>query len=407
MREKAQHLLMHSSDAALTTSDLRRKYEEAPSSPRRTSGLGSALLRDRQSSTGFAKPAASFRCWACSTTLRDPGATFFSCGACGALNGNVPKRASPGTCGGSLFAQHGRIALAACGLVLVWGITKSISLLLLPYHSEDGVAFKNPHAALAAFLSVGVVFNFLATVLAGPGFVTEEVCPLKRAADPRFVEAGLVSDLARLRASAGELPLRGWRRCEVTGVSMPPRSEYCAHCKRVVLRNEMHCILLNACIGHRNHHYFLRLLSFLVAASAYVAVAVAFALSAAAATRSSSSRDPVPQNLIALLSLWVQTGDGAATLLLLGAVSLTAFGLALYTLATQLWLVRHGLTRVESKLVPSPTDFDLGASSNCREVFGRNTLAMLTQLLPLPRSPVGDGIVFATGRRAAGVTRDV
>ena len=91
--------------------------------------------------------------------------------------------------------------------------------------------------------------------------------------------------LARLVALRGEQPLRGWKRCRESGVSMPPRSHYCRTSRAVVLRMDHFCMFTNGTIGHRNHHYFLSFLGFAFAATLYALAASGYAVAATAPPR--------------------------------------------------------------------------------------------------------------------------
>ena len=378
MREK---ILTSTDDAALTATELRSKYgkdeEMKPRSPRpsfadaprqrsfassssnlRPSGTPSAFDLDDGCGCGGRISAAGTpssvavngvcvrRCFLCGTTLRDPGVPYFACGACGALNGAEPRiqRAFDGCvfrgmCR-SLSKRGRRVVGVVCALIAF--VIAAGCRFVLPYVVDPASALSPAsarHYALTAFLSLGTVFNYAATVLVGPGHVTTECNPLlpkARASPPKLEVAaddesnpllqtpvrssggddganggggggGGKEALARLIVERGEQPLRGWRRCEVTGLSMPPRSHYCRTCKAIVLRMDHHCMFTNSCIGWRNvrrrprrargpalafwptarslspspscaqHHYFLCFLAFLLASVLYVGGACVYA----------------------------------------------------------------------------------------------------------------------------------
>lgn len=298
LRSKMQVLLKDSSDASLTASELRRKYDDedvnprTPSSPRlrSCSSTSDASLLNRHSFASHARVPAATRCWACSTALRDPGAAFFSCGACGALNGEEPPVQLPRRgllC--AVLSRRGRMTLFLTIFTFVWVCVQGASVLLPRMATGgddaaggDGSSASSPrpplrHTLAFAFLLFGLGFNLLATTCVGPGTVDGECCPLriggsgggsstgsaaaggggasgesKRAMSPLALEAGGAEgggsagaannprlELARLCGERGEMPLRGWRRCTETGLSMPPRSHYCNTCKRGVLRMEV------------------------------------------------------------------------------------------------------------------------------------------------------------------------
>ena len=326
MREKI--LTSTQVDGALTATELRSKYgkdeEMKPRSPRpsfadaprqrsfassssnlRPSGTPSAFDLDDGCGCGGRLSAAGTpssvavngvcvrRCFLCGTTLRDPGVPYFACGACGALNGAEPRiqRAFDGCvfrgmCR-SLSKRGRRVVGVVCALIAF--VIAAGCRFVLPYVVDPASALSPAsarHYALTAFLSLGTVFNYAATVLVGPGHVTTECNPLlpkARASPPKLEVAaddesnpllqtpvrssggddganggggggggGGKEALARLIVERGEQPLRGWRRCEVTGLSMPPRSHYCRTCKAIVLRMDHHCMFTNSCIGWRN-----------------------------------------------------------------------------------------------------------------------------------------------------------
>ena len=455
-REKMALLLAESSDKNLTQGEIRRKYHDnedelqRPASPRQ-SCAGTTQARSRQAVTpsltrGFSQLTMT-RCWCCSTALRDPGAAFFACGACGALNGVEPRsdRAFAacvlrGACR-RLSKQHGRKTAAATsvliGSVLVVGVQR-----LLPTLVDAGSAWSLAslwHTALTAFLASGTVFNYVVAMVAGNGeanFVVVETCPLRlhapAAAPPpgsSDPEKGLAaSGLAALVSDWGNLPMRGWRLCEVTGLSMPPRAQYCRTSLRVVKRMDHHCALLNAPVGHANHHYFLRLLVFVCASTLYISVgaactlcgrvraalaaerlaaaaaaakhtheAGAFAAATAAVTAVPSAVStihalPTPYSPVeGLVTLMEMLPEGTATLAALEAVALfTFFGAAALLFHHTRNLLR-GHTHAEACRKPPTSDYDLGWRANVAQVFGEN---LAIHLLPWPRRPVGDGIRF-------------
>lgn len=463
-RATMQRLLHEAQDDRLTASELRHKYSEPePASPRLRPTLSRPGMR-----MGSPRPSANaMRCWACSTALRDPGAAFFACGACGALNGSEPHHlhALDGCClrgACRRLTQHGRttamLTSMAIGTVIVGGFR-----CLLPYLCDAASAWTSAsllHTLLACWLAAGTVVNFAAVRLAGPGFVVEECCPLRRGGGEMpcdGLEDGHLSELSRLIAERGDMPLRGWRKCGEMGLSMPPRSSFCQHCARIVRRKEHHCAFVNCCIGHANHHYYLRLLAFVVVSCLYVCVAAMYVLYVHGGVALHSSEQLQHEVGAAMVGIYAllgvhppsdvaignignpgpgPTGAGApagavqaatptlaassprlsvviggflrlqlallasltregAMILSVWAISLTGLAITAPLLIMHVRNLRRGLTYAESCHKPPPTDFDLGAAANCRAVFGRGLCACLLHALPLPRQPVGDGISFA------------
>ena len=449
-RAKMAELIHQQSDSALTAEELRRKYGDPddgdgpPPSPRHKPTLTACHSRPSLGSMGFG--VTTTRCWACATALRDPGASFFACGACGALNGEEPKLQrqpfdrTPWRSVCRLAARRGRLAALATTLALVASGFQAARVLLprLVDQSSPMASASLIHRLLFGYLGVGVAFNFLATMLAGPGDVVEEICPLLAGGATLHAdaEAGHATDLSSLKASAGDMPLRGWRRCAETGLSMPPRAHYCRTTKKLILRMEHHCAFLNTCIGHANHHYYLRFLLFLMLAGAYVASAAAYLLrsvstlaaagapmlsAAGAAGRRLADEPDEADGLEAATPPGMGTGNstslsqaalhrgelrvldvGAAAaatqeLVVVGALGLCAVAIAGPILLTQVRNLMRGRTHIESLRSPPPTDYDLGVAANCGATFGGRggcALRLIWHLLPLPCSAVGDGLHF-------------
>jgi hypothetical protein len=218
---KMAELMLQQGDSALTEAE-RQKYSEANTPSRRSSIKASddtdfvnTPSSPRARYRGEDLPANTTRCWACGTALRDPGADYFACGACGALIGEEPKL--PRQSGVPLWrfvAQHTRLSVALVSLAAVAVCVQTVRALLPPLTdaSATGGAVLR-HGLLLAYLASGVVLNAAAIVLAGPGHVTEELCPLLRTGGSADVESGSLraTTLDGLRADEGDMPLRGWR----------------------------------------------------------------------------------------------------------------------------------------------------------------------------------------------------
>ena len=194
----AQQVLSSTNDAWLTQEELRRKYEvgvDIPSSPGGSKSPGGGL-KSRHSANGPSmlqtQHISTLRCFACDTTLRDPGVGWFSCGACGALNGAGEPRINRafdgcvfrGMC--RCLSRHGRaVVLVVIGLiafVIVQGVSD-----LLPLLVDESSAWSRAsllHNGLTCFLAAGTVFNYAALLLTGPGYVTSEINPLRCGAAP-------------------------------------------------------------------------------------------------------------------------------------------------------------------------------------------------------------------------------
>ena len=261
----------------------------------------------RKPNTGASSEAS--RCWACGSALNFSAAEeqATACASCGARNGVEPRM--PRAFESCVFrplcrslSVHGRFThVIVASLILVVIIAGSV--LLLPVVTDPTwTAASLRHVGLTVILSVGTIFNFLATSFTGPGYVKTELCPLRRPNSDPGQPNGDASALTRLAKEYGDtLPLRGWRQCEVSGISMPPRSHYCRTCRQVVKRADQcahklarsacaqflsmprsrgchlrvacvisHCAFVNTCIGHGNHHYFIRFVFFMSLSTIYV-----------------------------------------------------------------------------------------------------------------------------------------
>ena len=297
------------------------------------------------------------------------------------------------------------------------------------------------HGLLTVWLSAGTTFNFIATCLLDPGSLQEDINPLLMVHRRRQQSEDEASKfgLATLIDQEGEHPMRGWRRCTESGFSMPPRSHYCRTCRRLVLRMDHHCMFVNNCIGHRNHHYFLAFLIFLFLSTLYV-----FAISTHALEteihRLWTESDPttrlgkmlsilddpttsyfskrhlqigaiadslgwglgpvvlgllLPHTPIAMVTLLASGSAHSVSvvgLILLNFVGMGFSGGLLVVQGRNLW---HGLTYIESCRRPPPIEFDLGPRANFGNVMGRGWRQILATLLPLPRRAQGDGLSFA------------
>lgn len=204
-------------------------------------------------------PAKTTQCWCCSSTLRDPGASFFSCGACGALNGELASVRS-GLAGCVFRRCCRRLARFGCLLrLLVFSLFAAVVVQacghLLPRVAGDSPLGASAvlHGGVTLLLVAGTGFNMLATVLAGPGYVKEECNPMLSSRAAGLPPSAALTELIHER---GSQPMRGWRRCKETGLSMPPRSHYCRTCREVVLRMDSYCYALHTCVGHANYHYY-------------------------------------------------------------------------------------------------------------------------------------------------------
>ena len=413
MKAKMAAIIRESSDSSLTHSELRRKYQEpqdGPPSPR-LKATSTAYSRTIQMNL-----IASTRCWACSTALHDPGATFFACGACGAFNGEEPKLphapfdTTPFSIVCRVAAQRGRLA-AVLSAITLKASAMVLVLVLLPRLVDPSSAWALTsvgHSVLVVYLAFGVAFNYFATVASGPGYVTDELNPLGTGGGRESlsgvdteVGASRGLELSRLReVTDDDMPLRGWRKCSETGLSAPPRAHYCRHSRKLVLRMDHHCALLNTCIGHANHVYYMRLLAFTSAMGLYMVVGAGYALRAAAAA-SASAVAVTGLRLNATLAAEEAAAAAAGTsraLVLTASLGVVLVVAALPLFAWQLRNLLKGLTHIESLKTPPPLDFDLGWRENVRTALaargGGAELGwrLALQALPLPCAPAGDGV---------------
>ena len=488
MAAASQSVLSGTDDARLTSEELRSKYEvavEIPSSPRLGASPGG--LKSRKASVTLpsfhqTQLLPTFRCFACDTNLRDPGVGWFACGACGAMNGEGEPRINRafdgcvfrGMC--RCLSRHGRaVVLAVIGLiayVIIEGVTRLLPLLV--DESSPWTRASMLHRGITCVLASGTAFNYAATLLTRPGIIEHELNPLrcpdasaKRSGGKEKDEAGAEMEIVRptplspdspaprsrpstqalagapappgspraapmplsqLVAMRGAQPLRGWKKCEETGWSLPPRAHYCRTCKAMVKRMDHHCMFTNACVGHANQHYFITFLAFLTASTLYVLCATTYALAASrppslfadtfllphtAAAATHPDKDPRQAEVEAAMSTLQTLGLSPPVALVsffaasaarswpflgpalrLYAACFPAFLFSSFLLLLQTRNLLRGLTYIESCKTPPPADFDLGARQNIAQVFGGFGPRLLLHLLPVPRAAIGDGVSF-------------
>ena len=195
-------------------------------------------------------------------------------------------------------------------------------------------------------------------------------------------------------------PLLGWRRCADTGAAMPPRAEYCRRCKQVTLRMDHHCAFVNTCVGHGNHHYFLRLLALALLSTVIESLSCLWVL---------NTPPELLQSVFPELKLGATPWSGAqalyahpktcALIVLCVVTALVTVAIGVL-LVSQLSHVLGGRTFREAQRRGghgTPVGHILAAADECeprsvcgnlRSVFGS---CLCRHLLPLPCAPVGDG----------------
>ena len=531
--------------------ELETRELEQPSTPRtpKTPGQAGPTTAFSRHMSGHLTPQPALgldvsRCFACDAPLRDAvrteqGMVQCICESCGASNDELRERSERDRLrGGAWFGMrrelltHGRlialnVTLLGVAVFIFWSVEvlPHLTGATEPSRSSSRRWASTRHWSLTLILAAGVFFNLAATRIAGPGFVTRELNPLRA----KTADGGWPLLLDELIDRDGKAPLHGWRRCAETGLSIPPRAHYCRSCRRIVLRMEYYCNLTNCCIGHRNYHYYVRLLCYLFCALAYVAggcgFVVARALPAAMTLRvqlhpqmhgaaaawgggggeggawrmrfeqppianpdaminhpdamisdpnaiigsapNAMSSDPNAIINSALASVTGQPGAGAMAMPMAGAVAgvvepppgpfpltpltvggavggavggglslggvgrqlsqaaseqthhellhhfgvililgiLSALGATLVAmlLSELLQNLSRGLTHVESCRRVQSGEYNLGLWRNVKASLGATPWLLLTQALPLPRAPEGDGIHFASPSRTSKV----
>ena len=362
-------------------------------------------------------------CWACGRALPGDEARCAHCGAATRSEGpnageSEQVKVVEKPC--RSLSQYGRIVSALVAGMIGFCIVQAWLVLRPPVLRLVRPGVCRVLEALAVLLTVSTPINFWLTTSTSPGYVTSD-------ADDHVAalingDAGCALEDASRRTEHSAMPpqpLVGWRRCAATGAAMPPRSHYCRQCRQVILRFDHHCAFVNNCIGHRNHHYFLRLLVNAFVATGCESVFTVYVLPSPClyfpydtwhASQIHLFIPLVTHGRYVLLykdgtqtpfaSLW-RTATAATwlaetrALFVLWAVATLIMFLCATLLALQLHDLSRGATYLEARRVRvawNKAEYDQGSARvNLRAIFGSS---FLVHVLPLPRAPVGDGISF-------------
>ncbi|KAH8384492.1 hypothetical protein KR200_011868, partial [Drosophila serrata] len=200
-----------------------------------------------------------------------------------------------------------------------------------------------------------MIYNFVRTLMVGPGYVPKKWQPKKRQ-DTKF--------------------LQYCKRCE--GYK-PPRSHHCRRCDRCVIKMDHHCPWVNNCVGWSNQASFFYFLLFFLSASVQGGI-----ITTAAMFRGISKRYLINNNMHHLatvdltilscvactISLGIYIGMGFASIKLLHMQLKLIF-----TNKTEIerWIIEKANYRrdmfCKKKQKPFVYPYDLGWQLNYREVF--------------------------------------
>lgn len=347
------------------------------------------------------------RCWCCDVPLAATMLENNHCHNCGVLvydlkraRGVFDECVFRGPC--RACGRYGRATSLFTASMIIYCIVENVRVLL-----PTVLAIVGPQSttalgltALSWYLSCMTPFNFLATIYTPPGHVSGNEASARLQ--------------AALAASGGEQPiaqpLLGWRRCADSGLAMPPRAAFCRRCKRATLRMDHHCAFVNTCVGHANHHYFLRLLAAALVSTSCECLSCLWVLTASPEVLQSVLPGLVlgttPWSGVKGLYAHIHARALIALCLVSGLVAV-AVGVLLFT---QLSALMGGHTFAEAQRLGgdgTPLGHVQSAAAACeprrvcdnlRSVFGG---CLLMHFLPLPCAPVGDGFESGQPRRPA------
>lgn len=213
---------------------------------------------------------------------------------------------------------------------------------------------------------------------------------------PQFRFAHLMHE----RAYDGSL-----RYCRICKMYKPDRTHHCSVCRRCVLRMDHHCVFVNNCVSFYNHKFFISFVSYAFLGCVFVVIVSFPTFMAIIANQSGPGSVSEAGGDWARIRVQVlRTGFTAIerlsplmrTLAMVGYISSAAFAFALAIfVGLHFYLVSKGRTTIEmyeltdTARAARVAEYDLGASKNCRNVFGTNPLCWF---FPTRAYIDGDGI---------------
>jgi palmitoyltransferase len=216
---------------------------------------------------------------------------------------------------------------------------------------------------LGLWLAFNILFNYISTILMGPGFV------------PKLTAA----QVSRILHDPEARPGQTHRFCNQCQSVKPMRSHHCAICKRCVLKMDHHCPWVNSCVGYRNYKHFYLFLVYLLAGSAFFLCMTGQKGWLVLKGSHHGGGLLLPAVVLCVTAI-------IASFLF---VSFTSF--LVFTNRTSIELYSAFWNRTKLKKIRNP--YDLGLRGNLRAFFGLQS-TWWSWALPDRRPPPGDGLVF-------------
>jgi len=258
------------------------------------------------------------------------------------------------------------------GPVLAVSASLLILMVILTYFMEVLPQMWNKFGVLAThgltlfglWLSFNIFFNYISTILLGPGFVNQALTP---------------TQVARITHDPEARPGQTHRFCNQCQSVKPMRSHHCSICKKCVLKMDHHCPWVNSCVGYRNYKHFYLFLVYLFSGSAFF-----LAMTGQKTWAVMTGHHHEGSLLVAAVVLC--TTAAIASFLFVGFTSFLVL-----TNRTSIELYSGFWNRTKVKKIRNP--YDLGLGSNLMAFFGLQT-TWWSWCMPDRRPPPGDGLVF-------------
>ena len=172
------------------------------------------------------------------------------------------------------------------------------------------------------------------------------------------------------------------RYCLICNAFKPERSHHCSVCNLCVLNMDHHCPWVNNCIGFYNRKYFMQLLFYICALTAYIDVTMAYSVY------------EVIYDIIKMKLQYIHFIHGGLVVLGYGGV-FTFSVIILMFFKFHIDLVLNNSTTIESLDVEHKEEnkkFDIGHQSNWEQVFGQSKFYWFIPMKSDKGNPIGDGL---------------